>query len=91
MIVLLFAWIGVVSSAGMEINRHPADNMVLIWTDMGLGAYKNVSIWRSVARPGYYRVGDVAVLGYNKPRGFLVRLTDKDDFDKILQPPVLIL
>jgi len=88
MIVLLFAWIGVVSSASMKLNRHPADNMISIWNDKGSGANKNVSIWKSVARPGYYRVGDVAVTGYHKPKGFLVRLTDQDDFDKILQLPV---
>jgi len=88
MIILLLTWIGVVSSARLELNVHPADKMDFIWKDTGSGVTGNVAIYRSHARPGYYRVGDVAVAGDNAIVGYLVRPTDPKKLEQILQPPV---
>jgi len=89
---LLFVWIGVVS-ARLELNRHPADKLEEIWNDSGSGVTNRISIYRSVARPGYYRVGDTAFTvkphddTERKPEGFLVRLTHPENFDQILKLP----
>ncbi len=47
-----------------------------IWNDSGSGADGDVSIWRPIASPGYYPLGDVAIAGYTKPSTIVVKGLD---------------
>ena len=94
MFILLIGLIAIASAAETHyrLYQHPADRDRVLWSDKEKGGQDvGVTIYRSIERPGYYRVSynsDTGTESTDSSQSVLVRPANQANLDQLLAIPV---